>query len=315
MPGGVLGRSAGIQFISLQNGDCTTLVPQEARQEGESWPTLGWGRFGAPAYDPGTSTLYYVDHKQGAVLRWRSGDREPSVLCQIAHKYHPLHTIWLLLNPSGTELYFGWAEDISDRTKLVECSVATGRTRTIAHDIDCQARPACLDDHHLLVVHYDPRRDGVAQPAVKKLDTRNGRMTSLLSGQPKLHSFSLSPSQRRILVVSDGRFRLHEFPTFRLLKDIPDGALGHQDDWGDWRVQCLIDDRHVAFLRRDSTFWSYFPFPLGGAKYWDLGTYVMDLETMRRWKLWKWSFRYNMAYLPSRPNWALAPGRDAGGEK
>ena len=234
LPGGVLGRSAGIQFISLQNGDCTTLIPQEARQEGESWPTLGWGRFGAPAYDPGTSTLYYVDHKQGAVLRWRSGDREPSVLCQIAHKYHPLHTIWLLLKPSGTELYFGWAEDISDRTKLVECSVATGRTRTIAHDIDCQARPACLDDHHLLVVHYDPRRDGVAQPAVKKLDTRNGRMTSLLSGQPKLHSFSLSPSQRRILVVSDGRFRLHEFPTFRLLKDIPDGALGHQDDWGDW---------------------------------------------------------------------------------
>jgi hypothetical protein len=295
IPGGVLGGWHDVEFMSFEDSGRSWFFPQERLGRPFHY------RYTAPAYDERTSTLYCVDQKLLAIVRWPSGSPEPKPVCVTEHLPW---TPWLVANPSGTALCFTWAPAPDEAQNLVVCETGTGRTRVVVEDVDVSQRPAWVDDEHVLVLAHQDGQHERAAMAIQKVNMQTGKSTTLLSPLPRCGTlFALSPSRRRIFVATDSRCRLYDFPSLLLLKELPDGLLRYPDDnlWV-WPF-CLVDDSHLVYGRRRPT-GLLRDFPLSFlARYTEAGTGVVDLDTLCTWKLSRSYLPIHIQYLPLRPDW------------
>ena len=322
VPGGVLSSWVpgplrfwdGVAFLSLEHGRKTKLLRQEELAPDLIKLRRTGARYAAPVYDERTSTLYFVDHKLGAIVRWHSGSLEPSILCPMPSGYDATCTCWLLLNPTGSELYFTWSKEWPIYGDIVGCDIATGRTHVVCTAVLYHQRPEWLDQDHLLVSALQPRHRGNDFYQIQKVNVRTGARAPLMSSMPSSKVFCVSPSRRRLFAfASDNVCRLYDLQALQLIKELPPGVVRYADDpaaiaeqGSEWSM-CLADDVHLVCTRR-------VPIPRllqGGlmGKYCSAGMAIVDLDTLKQRKLTASHAHPSIHYLRSCPKWQPGPTR------
>ena len=258
--GSCYGRTIGL--LELRTGMCELML---------KFPT--WGC----VYSPKASALYYADDSNGKIMRWVSGEPQPTVLWQWEER---LYAEYMSLSPSEAILALQLSISPFSRTDLVVIDIGAGSAKRFPlAPSSMLGVPSWVTEERLLVS---------LNGSVDELSVRSGKFQEAFSA-PFYTYCVLSPDKKRLLAVElDKKVEVMDYPSLANRRQLPS--------------EVLVPARsRIYFAGND---WLVFPCRSENGAWW-LGMWAYHLPTGGVRKISSATVTKNAHYHPHKPVWQL----------